>query len=191
MDAQLRAAEIMGRIIDFFEAVEACSGAALETTRGLLVDELAVSRVEGSRSPHAARRRNDVLTAELACIHAAADAEAGPDGHLLHRPGDAAQVLDRVHRVLDGVTALQDRNQSAEGPKGVDILAFMLRGPEPRSWSRDQQDFARCAVEWMRARIDIPTVEGPGRRGRWSTSARPDRRGRSGTGDATGVILTA
>jgi hypothetical protein len=205
-DAQMRAAEIMGRIVDLFDAFASCSSRGLEEARGLLVDELAHARSRQSRAPHENRRRNAVLTAALECVHAASERRSGPAAPDLidgarggapshadseHAPNEGERVLYRVHRVLDGVAALQDPPSSPRRPRGVDVLAHMLRGPEPRSWSRDQQDFARCTVEWMRAHLDEPSPAGPRDSGRWSTSARRDAGMQSTRGGSAGRLRSA
>lgn len=203
-DAQLRAAAILGRIIAFFEAVEACSSGALETTRSLLVDELEVGRTDWTRAPHENRRRNAVLTAALGCVHAAAergDAQQneltieGPawldasTGVRSCRPMRAGRIMYLLLRILDGVEMLQDSGSADGRPRGVDVLAHMLRGPEPRTWSRDQQDFARCALEWMKGRTD--DSQGSTGLRRWSTSARRAGRPRPGNRAPNGKMLSA
>jgi hypothetical protein len=205
-DAQMRAAEIMGRIIHLFDGLASCAAQELEKARGLLVDELAQARSVGTRAPHQSRRRNAVLTAALECVHVASQRESERPlpaasawsprgGNVLANSEstslDGERVLDRVHRVLDGVVALQDPPSSSRRPRGVDVLAHMLRGPEPRSWSRDQQAFARCALEWMRARIDEPSPDGPAEPGRWSTSPRRTAGKGPGRRDSAGRLLSA
>lgn len=205
-DAQMRAAEIMGRIVHLFDAFASCSPQGLEEARGLLVDELAHARSRGSRSPHESRRRSAVLTAALECVHVASEGRSGSPAVGLTdgsgggapsrtdsegAPSEAERVVYRVHCVLDGVTALHDPATSSRRPRGVDVLAHMLRGPEPRSWSRDQQEFARCALEWMKVRADEPSPGSPRDRGRWSTSARRDAGMRPGRRDSTGRLLSA
>ena len=202
LDPQIRAAGIMGRIIDFFDAVAACPDEALERVRGRLVDELASGRVDGSLAPHDSRRRNAVLTAALTCVQASAERSRRPEsrpatvgtpglwGVGQDRPTTAGEVMHRIHRVLDGVTALQDPAGSDSRPRGVDVLAHMLRGPEPSTWTRDQQDFGRCALEWMKARVGDTAPEAD-RRPRWSTSARRREGLPAGPGGSMGVVLTA
>ena len=204
-DPQLRAAAILGRIIEFFEAVDACPNGVLETTRSLLVDELEVGRTDWIRAPHENRRRNAVLTAALGCVHAASERGqahkadsmveapswlALPTGGS-RRPIRAGRVMYLILRILDGFDTLQDGSPADRRPRGVDVLAHMLRGPEPRSWSRDQQDFARCALEWMKAQTDDAQPEGSRGLGRWSTSARPAGRPRRGPADTGGAALSA
>ena len=196
LDPQMRAAAILGRIIYFFDAVDACPAEALERTRRLLVEELDVARSDALRAPHEHRRRNAVFTAALACVQAASERAQLPDaGHpplvpatddQSVRPMRPGQVILRIHHVLDGVRTLQDPTPPDGRARGVDVLAHMLRGPEPRNWTRDQQDFARCALEWMRAGVDA----GEGLR-RWSNIGRRNRGPRPGHGDSAGVILSA
>lgn len=198
---QMRAADILGRIIEFFDALEASSSDVLERTRGLLVDELEVSRTDATRAPHDNRRRNAVFASALACVQAASERGAlrtdvvveGPSwlqatgGAARERPIRPGTIILRIHHVLDGVKTLHDPALSEGRPRGVDVLAHMLRGPEPRTWSRDQQDFARCALEWMRAGTDEGTASPAGVR-RWSTTG---RRGGLRPGDSTGVVRSA
>jgi len=198
---------MLGRIIDLFEAVEACPSDALERSRRLLVDELEVGRTDGSRAPHENRRRNAVLTAALGCVHSAAERGAtgagaptveGPSwlataagAPASRRPVRAGRIMYLILRILDGFETLQDRGPTDRRPRGVDILAHMLRGPEPRSWNRDQQAFARCALEWMKARTGESRAEESTGRGRWSTTARRGSHARIGRRDPSGTMLSA
>jgi hypothetical protein len=161
----MRAAEILGRIMDVFETIESCSDETLEKARGLLVAELEEERVAGTRAPHRSRRRNAVFAAAAQCVHAASEHRGG-GGYSVEengsvflrstgtapgaRPAEAWQVLYRVHRLLDGVTTFQDQGPLARQPAVANVLAYMLRGPEPGTWRSDERDFARCVLEWMK-----------------------------------------
>ncbi|HSM06060.1 MAG TPA: hypothetical protein VK858_15690 [Longimicrobiales bacterium] len=168
LDAQLWAADVLGRILDVFETLDSCSRESLEKARGLLVGELLAGEVEERRrpgSPHDRRRRNAVLTAAVGCVQAAAEHGEADGDHTpfigaTWRDGtnraaearlpEAARLLHRVRRVLDGVAAVQDPEPGRRQPAVADVLAHMLRGPEPRMWSRERRDFARSVLEWMR-----------------------------------------
>jgi hypothetical protein len=156
----MRAAEILGRIMDVFETIESCSDETLEKARGLLVAELEEGRTAGTGAPHQSRRRNAVFAAAAQCVHAASEHRAleragsgeGGASSAGHR-AEAWQVLYRVHRLLDGVATFQDQGPLARQPAVANVLAYMLRGPEPGTWRSDERDFARCVLEWMKGPV--------------------------------------
>jgi len=164
-DAHIRAAEILGRIIDVFETVESCSDETLDVARTLLAGELEGIGIAQTRAPHGSKGRSAVLTAAAQCVHAAwversagrpsagadgASFEGTPDAVPGERHTEAWQVLYRVYRVLDGVAGFHDRVPPSRQAGVVDVLAHMLQGPEPRTWRLDQRALARCVLEWMR-----------------------------------------
>ncbi len=164
-DAHIRAAEILGRIIDVFETIDSCSDETLDVARTLVAGELEGTEVTRIHAPHGNQGRSAVLAAAARCVHAAwedrdakrpspaADAatvQERTDAVPGERRTEAWQVLYRVYRVLDGVAAFHDRVSPSRKGGIVDVLAHMVQGPEPRTWHPDQRALARCVLEWMR-----------------------------------------
>ena len=166
-DAQFRAAEILGRMMDFFEEAEACSDAARRMACTLLGAEVDRWHEAGTGDTGHGRFRGAVVAAAVALVEAHTGNGAGA-GHLdeSHRSWsaprserdldrsflEAGRIHLRVHRILDLAAPHFGRVSPRQEGGVAHVLAHLLEGAVPQVWSAERQSFARCVVEYMGGR---------------------------------------
>ena len=163
-DAPFRAAEILGRMMAFFEDAEGSSDAARHMACTLLGAEVDRWHQDGVGEKGYGRFRGAVLTAAVTLLEASggsgvapgSDDEAAPStpstryGRNLDRSYvEAGRIHDRVHRVLDPAAPHREHAVAQHDAPVAVALAHLLRGPERRMWSTERRSFAACVVRYL------------------------------------------